>query len=71
MMKQDIAKKLVQLRIKRHWTKSQVATYSGMSVDGIRILEHGYYDPRLSSLQKLCAVYGISLEKFFAEWSEV
>jgi transcriptional regulator with XRE-family HTH domain len=63
----DFGKRLRAMRRKRGWTRYRLAKLSGLSGEGIRRLEAPGSDPKLSTLFKLAAAFGVGVAEMLAE----
>jgi transcriptional regulator with XRE-family HTH domain len=57
----DFARRLKELRRSRDWTRYRLAKESGISAEGVSNLEKPGSDPKLSTLYKLAAAFGIDV----------
>ena len=58
---QDFAKRLKALREARGWTRYRLGKQSGLTPEGVSKLEEPGSDPKLSTLHKLAAAFGIDV----------
>ena len=63
----DILDRIVQLREESHWTEYQLAEKSGLTQSTISSWYRKKMTPSITSLQKICNAFGISLSQFFLE----
>lgn len=63
----DIHAKLKQLLKERGWTEYKLAKVSGLSESTIANIFRRNATPSFSTLEAICAGFGISLSQFFAE----
>lgn len=56
--------KLKDLRTRRNWTQAQLADMLGLSSSTIGNWETSVYEPSLSALRELCAIFGVREEYF-------
>ena len=63
----DVLEKITQLRQERHWTEYQLAERSGLTQSTISSWYRKNMLPSISSLNKICDAYGITLSQFFLE----
>jgi transcriptional regulator with XRE-family HTH domain len=54
------------LRLKKGWTRDELAERAGISSRTIQSWEQGVADPAATSLLKLAAVLGVSADEFAA-----
>jgi transcriptional regulator with XRE-family HTH domain len=62
----EFARRLKELREARGWTWYRLAKESGISTDGIAKMERPGTDPKLSTLHKLAAAFGIDVAELLA-----
>jgi transcriptional regulator with XRE-family HTH domain len=63
----DFAARLRRLRESRGWTMYRLAKLSGISKEGIHKLERTGSDPKLSTLTKLVAAFGVPWDELLPE----
>ncbi|MCL2002734.1 MAG: helix-turn-helix domain-containing protein [Oscillospiraceae bacterium] len=63
----DILGKILRLQKERGWNRKQLAKRSGLSVSTISMMYVRNNQPTISTLQALCAAFGITLSQFFSE----
>lgn len=56
--------KLKELRTRRNWSQAQLADMLGLSSSTIGNWETSVYEPSLSALRELCAIFGVREEYF-------
>lgn len=66
---EPILQRITELRTQRGWSECRLAEYSGAAQSTISSWYQKSYIPSVSSLEKICAAFGISLSQFFAEVS--
>ena len=64
-----ILQRITELRTQRGWSEYRLAEYSGVAQSTISSWYQKSYSPSVSSLEKICAAFGISLSQLFAEVS--
>ena len=62
-----ILQRITELRTQRGWSEYRLAECSGVAQSTISSWYLKSYIPSISSLEKICAAFGISLSQFFAE----
>ncbi|MCD8149347.1 MAG: helix-turn-helix transcriptional regulator [Clostridiales bacterium] len=62
----DILARISEYRIKRNWTEYQLAEESGLTQSTISTWYRKDMLPSLSSLEKICNAFGITMSQFFA-----
>jgi transcriptional regulator with XRE-family HTH domain len=62
----DFGRRLRAMRRNRGWTCYRLAKLSGLSGEGIRRLESSASDPKLSTLFKLAAAFGVGVPEMLA-----
>lgn len=62
-----IIQRITELRTQRGWSEYRLAECSGVAQSTISSWYQKSYLPSISSLEKICAAFGISLSQFFAE----
>ena len=55
--------KVVQIRKKKKITQQKLARMSGLSISTIQAYEQGRFEPKPSSVDKICNALAISLEE--------
>ena len=63
----DILKAITAYREERGWSEYQLAEHSGLPQSTISSWYRKNMIPTIPSLEKICAVYGITLSQLFAE----
>jgi transcriptional regulator with XRE-family HTH domain len=63
---QDFATRLKALRVSRGWTRYRLGKQSGLTPEGVANLEEPGSDPKLSTLHKLAAAFGIDVAELLA-----
>lgn len=63
----DIHKKLRNLMLEKGWTEYRLAKASGLSESTIANIFKRNTMPSISTLESICAGFGITLSQFFAE----
>jgi transcriptional regulator with XRE-family HTH domain len=63
----DFATRLRRLRLARGWSIYRLAKESGLTVEGVSKLEEPGRDPRLSTLVKLAAAFGVGVGELLGE----
>lgn len=66
----DILQKITKLRTERHWTEYQLAERSGLTQSTISSWYRKNMLPSISSLEKICDAFGITVSQFFLEERE-
>ena len=66
----DILDKIIQLREERHWSEYQLAEESGLTQSTISTWYRKNMLPSISSIEKICVAFDISLSQFFLDNSE-
>lgn len=66
----NISKKLCNLRTEYNLTQSQLAKIAGVSDKAISAWELGTRDPKIKSIQNICAYFGIDLNSFIDQSTE-
>lgn len=64
---QDILARITRLRQARGWTEYQLAERSGLPQSTISSWYKKGMTPSFSSLEKICAAFGLTLSQFFAD----
>ena len=67
MNKKDFAARIRDLRIRRNLTQGNLAELSDLSVDTIRRLEHGGFNPSLDTMNKIGKGLGLVIEQVLKE----
>lgn len=62
----DVLERISQYRQQRNWTEYQLAEKSGLTQSTISSWYRKNMLPSLSSLEKICNAFGITLSQFFA-----
>lgn len=65
----DILKKITAQRSARNWTEYQLAVRSGLPQSTISSWYRKNMLPSISSLQKICGAFDMSMAQFFSEGS--
>ena len=63
----DILKVIAEHRVARGWTEYQLAEHAGLPQSTISSWYRKKMIPTVSSLEKICAAFGITLSQLFAE----
>lgn len=63
----DILEKITNLREERHWTEYQLAEKSGLTQSTISSWYRKDMLPSITSLEKICDAFGLTLSQFFLE----
>jgi transcriptional regulator with XRE-family HTH domain len=63
----DVLAKIIELRDARNWTEYQLAEKSGMAQSTISSWYRKRMLPTISSLEKICNAFGITLSQFFMD----
>ena len=63
----DILTKILKERQKRNWSEYQLAQNSGITQSTISTWYRKNMQPSVSSLEKICAGFGITLSEFFSD----
>ena len=63
----DTLQRLHQLLDERGWSEYRLAKNCGLSISTIANIYHRNTIPSISTLEAICASFGISLSQFFAE----
>lgn len=66
----DILGRITENRQKRGWSEYQLAERSGIPQSTISSWYKKGMTPTFSSLEKICAAFGISLSRFFEDGTE-
>ena len=66
----DILDRILQLREERHWSEYQLAEKSGLTQSTISTWYRKNMLPSISSIEKICAAFDISLSQFFLDNGE-
>ena len=67
----DVLKRIVELRNKRSWTEYELAKNSGLPQSTISSWYRNNMLPSLTSLEKICNGFSITLSAFFCEAEDV
>lgn len=62
-----ILQRITELRTQRGWSEYRLAECSGVAQSTISSWYQKSYIPSITSLEKICTAFGISLSQFFAE----
>lgn len=62
----DILKRITDLKNRRDWTDYELAERSGLTQPTISAWYRKNYEPTVSSLEKVCEAFSITLVQFFA-----
>ena len=63
----DILERILEERKKRNWSEYQLAQNSGITQSTISTWYRKKMQPSISSLEKICAGFGITLADFFSD----
>ena len=63
----DILAKILKERQKRNWSEYQLAQNSGITQSTISTWYRKNMQPSISSLEKICSGFGITLSEFFSD----
>ncbi|MBD5439864.1 MAG: helix-turn-helix transcriptional regulator [Treponemataceae bacterium] len=63
----DILEKIRKLRLERNWTEYQLAEKSGLPQSTISSWYRKNMQPSISSLEKICGAFNITLSQFFTD----
>jgi transcriptional regulator with XRE-family HTH domain len=63
----DVLARIIELRDARNWTEYQLAEKSGMAQSTISSWYRKRMLPTISSLEKICNAFDITLSQFFIE----
>lgn len=63
----DVLAEITRLRLKRDWSEYELAQHSGLSQSTISTWYRKNQLPTISTLEKVCRGFGITLSQFFAE----
>ena len=63
----DVLERIVELRKSRNWTEYQLSERSGVPQSTISSWYRKHMTPTVSSLEKICDAFGISLSQFFMD----
>lgn len=63
----DILSTITEYRMERGWTEYQLAEYAGLPQSTISSWYRKKVAPTISSLEKICAAFGITMSQLFAE----
>lgn len=61
----DVLDRITQYRLQKNWTEYQLAAASGLTQSTISSWYRKKLLPTLSSLEKICDAFGITLSEFF------
>ena len=62
----DILEKIRKLRLERNWSEYQLAEKSGLPQSTISSWYRKNMQPSVSSLEKICGAFNVTLSQFFA-----
>jgi len=63
----DITKRVEELRVERNWTEYQLAERAGLPQSTINSWYRKNTVPKITTIDKLCQAFGITMSQFFAE----
>ena len=63
----DILERILKERKKRNWSEYQLAQNSGITQSTISTWYRKNMQPSISSLEKICSGFGITLSEFFSD----
>ena len=63
----DILERILEERKKRNWSEYQLAQNSGITQSTVSTWYRKKMQPSISSLEKICAGFGITLADFFSD----
>lgn len=63
----NILEKIRELRLERNWTEYQLAEKSGLPQSTISSWYRKNMQPSISSLEKICDAFNITLSQFFTD----
>ena len=63
----DILERILKERKKRNWSEYQLAQNSGITQSTISTWYRKHMQPSISSLEKICSGFGITLSEFFSD----
>lgn len=66
----DILKKINKMRIDRGWSIYRLSTESGVSQSTLTNMFNRETLPSITTLESICAAFGISMSDFFLETNE-
>lgn len=66
----NILDRILQLREERHWSEYQLAEKSGLTQSTISTWYRKNMLPSISSIEKICVAFDISLSQFFLDNGE-
>ena len=66
----DVLERITQLRNEREWSVYKLAQKAGVSQTTLRSLRQKNNLPTISTLEQVCAAFGITLAQFFTEGQE-
>ncbi len=69
-MNMNILDKIVQYRLERNWSEYQLAEKSGLTQSTISSWYRKNMLPSITSLDRICDAFGITLSQFFLEDNE-
>ncbi len=67
----DILERIRKLRLERNWTEYQLAEKSGLPQSTISSWYRKNMQPSISSLEKICDAFNVTLSQFFADATAV
>jgi len=67
----DVMARVIQLMEERNWTQNELVKKSGIKQSTVSSWWHSDYAPNISSIEKLCKAFGITLTQFFSEDAEL
>ena len=62
--------RIEQLRIERGWSVNELAKRSGLTQSTLSSQYSKNYNPTISTLESICAGFGITITQFFADGDE-
>ena len=65
-MNYNIAKRLRELRLQAHLTQEQAAMAANITPAFLGQIERGEKNPTITTVEKLCGVFNMSLSEFFS-----
>ena len=66
----NILKRIIELRNERNWTEYRLSEEANITQSTISGWFRKNKNPTISSLEKICKAFGITLSQFFAEGGE-
>ena len=66
----DVLGRITEYRLQKNWSEYQLAAAAGLTQSTISSWYHKNLLPSLSSLEKICDAYGITLAEFFMNAEE-